>query len=325
MNKKGIALILSFMVIVVLAILSGAIVSRSVFESRYAQRYLESTQAFWLAEAGVNKALNSLRSSYASYCPATPGPLAPAGTYSYTWTASGGSRIVTATGFVPSQASPHVQRTLSVTMNKYIPPNFYGDAIYSAGNIVLKGSSYSVDGNVRYAGTISGSTSEINGTVTSDPSITPLALLDFTQLRTLSQNQGNYYDINHLNGPFPTTFWYNQTAGIPNIVFIEGSLTLKGNDKVGGFFVVGGQFTYDATISGNVSVDGCIYTRGNFTIKGGGNSLNVNGGVWSGQTSTLDGNAKITYNETYVTSIKDLNIDAGVQITSWIDTQNPYN
>jgi len=326
-KKRGVALIFSFIVIIILAILAGAIFLRSISESRIAQKYLESTQAFWLAEAGVNQALKGLRTNYA-LANISDTALGPGG-YSATIVANpDGSRTVTARGFVPfvaPLAAPiRAERILEVGMNKSIPPNFYDNAIYSAGDIVLKGNSFDVNGNVRFAGTISGRTDRIAGTFTNDLSINPLAHLDYAQLRAISQSQGNYHSPQQLGGPFPTSFWYNEASGIPNVVFLEGSLDLSGNDRVGGFFVVGGEVTYDATIRGNVSVDGCIYTRGNFTVKGGGNSLNVNGGVWSGGTSTLDGNPKISYNATYMSAIQTLGINASVQITSWRDTQNPY-
>jgi type 1 fimbria pilin len=93
---------------------------------------------------------------------------------------------------------------------------------------------------------------------------------------------------------------------------------------VGGFFIVGGEVVYDATLSGNVSVQGTIYTLGRFTVNGGGSALNVNGGVWSGQQVTLTGNAKIAYHSEYMNAIDALNINTSVRINSWSDTQNPY-
>lgn len=53
MNKKGIALILSYTVVVVLTILGSAFVARSISEGNIVRRYTDSTQAFWIAEAGL--------------------------------------------------------------------------------------------------------------------------------------------------------------------------------------------------------------------------------------------------------------------------------
>ncbi len=325
MNKRGITLIFSFLVIVILSIIGAAMISRSLSEHRLAQRSLESTQAFWLAEAAVNQSLKLLRANYNTSILADTA-LGEGGYSAVIAANADGTRTVQALGFIPFSAPYRVERRLEVNMNKValIPNNFYENAIYSALDIVLKGTSYDVTGDVRYANNVLGDTSNITGNKVQDSSIKPLAFLDFEQLRAISIAQGNYHDVSSLGGPFPAAFWYDEAAGVPNVIFIEGSLEIKGNDKVGGFFVVGGEVTYDADISGNVSVAGCIYSRGNFTIKGGGNSLNIDGGVWTGGTSTLDGNAKIAYNAAYMNAIKALNINTRVQVILWKDQQNPY-
>ena len=325
MNKKGIILLLGLIVIMVLTVLGGVVISRSVSESRVVQRHVESTQAFWLAEAAVNQALQALRTSYSTSSVAAS---LGSGRYSARITSNpDNSRTITAHGFVPASNS-RVERILEITANKFSPPGFYDDVLYAAGNVNISGNAYSITGDVTYAGTIS-STSNITGTVTHDPSISPLAALDYSQLRTVSQSQGNYHNASQLNGPFPASFWYNESAGIPNVVFLEGNLTLKGNDSVAGFFVVGGEVTYDATLSGTVSVDGCIYTRGNLNITGGGKGgeggLNIDGGLWVGTQTTLKGSVEFQYNAAYMQAIDDnLDIDTYVQITSWKDSQNPY-
>jgi cytoskeletal protein CcmA (bactofilin family) len=204
------------------------------------------------------------------------------------------------------------------------PPDFYDNAIYSAGDVSSKNNAYSVIGNITYADNISYKAGNVNGTVKHDPSISPLALLSFNELRAVSQAQGNYHNSTQLNGPFPSSFWYNQAAGIPNVIFLEGNLDLNGKTSVSGFYVVGGEVTYNATLSGNVAVDGCIYTRGYFTVNGGGNALNVKGGIWAGEKATLNGGAEIEYNSTYMNAIKNMNITTNVQMSDWGDTQDPY-
>jgi cytoskeletal protein CcmA (bactofilin family) len=72
MNKKGIALILSFMVILVLTILGSAIISRSIFENNITRRYVESTQAFWLAEGGLAVVYKGLAQNWDGYTTGLP-------------------------------------------------------------------------------------------------------------------------------------------------------------------------------------------------------------------------------------------------------------
>lgn len=353
MNKKGIVLILSFIVTVVICILGVAIITRSISESRIAQRYAESSEAFWLAEAGINRALDSLRSNY--NLPAiAPISLGSQGGYQVTITANGAERIVNSTGYIPFVGPVRTTRVVQAVMSKNIPPNFYDNAIYSAGDVTLNGNVYAVNGDIRYAGNIN-DTDNITGATTQDPSITPLARLDFQQLETISTGQQNLYEeqgpnlVNVATGltSFPNSFWFtraddavdNDSDGtvdevdewIPNIIYINGDLQINGNiGTIGGFFVVAGDVintpdaAQDATINGNGQIDGVIYTRGEFRINGGGGDLNINGGVWAGEQARLNGNATVNYNPTYMAAIQALNINASVQIISWRDTQNPY-
>ena len=325
MNKKGAALILAFAIIMILSGLSTAVVMRSASEAKAARKHSEATQAMWLAEAGVNKALKLLRDTYGT----TSVPSTPLGSGGYSASIASnpdGSRTVTAYGFVPF-SPPATTRILEVTMIKVPnpPQNFYNNALYAAGDIGISGKAYAITGNVTYGGAIAGDTGNIQPVPTRDPSISPLVLLDFEQLRSISQSQGNYHDINHLGGSFPESFWYDEPNRIPNVVFIEGNLDIKGNDEVGGFYVVGGKVTYDATLSGNVKVNGAIYTRGGCRINGGGGAgLNVDGAIWS-DAITIKGGVNVSYNQDYISAIRDnLQIVTRVQVTNWKDTQTPF-
>ncbi len=340
MNNRGFALIFGFTIIAVLAILAGATLSRSISEVRLTQEYTESNQAFWLAEAGLAQVLATLRND-SSVTSISATPLGSGG-YSAAISGSGTSRTVIGSGFLP-YTSPRLTRSIQVTMVRHVPPDFYDNAIYSAENVDLKGTTYIVNGNVTYATNIT-NTGNINGTIEQDASISPLARLDFQQLRTISVAQGNLYVVsgsklvNQATGleGFPASFWYSAptnssdpTTGTPNIVYIEGDLTLNGNiGTIGGFFVVAGDvintpdITQDATINGIGMVEGAIYTRGEFRINGGGGNLNVNGGVWSGDQARLNGNAQVDYNATIMGAIEGLGLSGTFQISNWHDLAN---
>lgn len=329
MNKKGIALIVTFMVIVVLVILGTVIISKSISESNNVRRQVEFTQAFWLAEAGVSKAFSQLRANYNDLTSVTGSITGSPGGYSATIQTTGASRTINAHGFIPSTVPYRVERIVEVIMNKNIPSNFYDNAIYSAGEVDFNGNAYSVNGNVIYADEID-NTGNVSGTITHDPTINPLARLNFEDLRNKAIAQGNLYTAADLASgrAFPTAF-YN-ISGEPNVVYLEGDLVLNGNiGTIGGFFVVAGDVitdpnaTQDATINGNGQIDGLIYTRGEFRVNGGGGGLNVNGGVWAGDEARLNGNATVNYNVGYMDAVETI-ITADVQITSWKDTQNPY-
>jgi hypothetical protein len=63
-NKKGAALIVTYMVIAVLLVLGAAFAVRSISESRIAERHKKATQAFAIAEAGLELALYRLRMDF---------------------------------------------------------------------------------------------------------------------------------------------------------------------------------------------------------------------------------------------------------------------
>ncbi|TAN61785.1 hypothetical protein EPN16_02855 [bacterium] len=338
-NKRGSVLVVSFMVILVLAVLGGIMLSRSISERALTQRYAESTQAFWLAEAGVNRALKELGANFNAMGNNVWSETLAPGSYSIDIEqVDSTKRKVTSHGFVPA-VSPRVERVLEATITKKIPPDFYENAIYSGGSVDFNGNSYTVTGKVRYADEIEYSSNNVNGTITEDPDIKPLAMLDFQQLYNLSLAQQNVYVVDHNklvnqatgSDDFPGSFWYDAQSGIPNIVYIDGDLALNGNiGTIGGFFVVVGDVLtnpddiQNANINGNGVVQGVIYTRGEFKINGGAGRLNVDGGVWAGEQAVLNGNADVTYNQVYMDAIRDLNINAQAQVTAWKDTQNPY-
>jgi len=324
MNKKGVALILVLVIVLILVLLGGAMLSRSIAEVNLSNRYLESVQAFWLAEAGVGQALYDLRVDY--NVTSVSSTVCGAGGYSAVIVHNlDTTRTVTASGFIPSTGTPRVQRILEVLMNQYAttPPNFFSHAIYSGGALTFDGSAYGVTGDVVYGGVLTGSTSKVNGVITSDSSIVPLAHLNFDQLKAISQGQSNYHDAENLSGPFPASFWYDEANGIPNVVYLEGTFTLSGTSAIGGFYVVGGDVVFDAAVGGNTAISGAVYTLGDITLSGGGNVLNVDGGVWSGQNATITGSSDIAYNAGYMAAIQNLGIGTEVQMLSWDDTQDP--
>lgn len=409
MDKKGIALILGFAVIMILAILGSAIISRSIHENQTAKRYAESTQAFWLAEAGVNRALRELKEDFSYLVPLTGG--ADNGAYSVTIgnVIDSEHKKVTARGFIPSTGTARAERIIEAIIYSGIPANFYNNAVYTPGTVDINGNAFFVsDGDYLRGCTpcspapcdpksecmetcycvdeppvapcvpisdcptkcycseaitygtnfdVQQPDGNIHGTYTQDFDLAENGLtnLDYGLLHDISTSQQNVYIksgnklINEATGVegFPTDFWYNDgidndgdgttdeadDGGPPNVVYVEADLTLKGGiGTIGGFYVVVGDVitnpsgTYDATINGNGQIDGIIYTRGTFSINGGGgNGLNVDGGVWAGEEVELNGSANITYNKTYMDALKNSDfIESAPQITSWRETQGPY-
>jgi hypothetical protein len=136
MNKRGVVLIVSYMVIAVLTILGIGLITRSVSESNIAQRYVNSAKAFWLAEAGIAQAIDDFPNSPLSgflgntnntYDTQTAPVAGFAGRYS-----------IVSTGSVIRPSADTITRAIEVIVQQ---PQFgsIGDAISSTGDIVVGG------------------------------------------------------------------------------------------------------------------------------------------------------------------------------------------
>ncbi len=68
-DKKGIMLIACYLVVVVLLVLGSALLLRSVGESKSAQRERASVQAFYLAEAGIDRVVSELHTTFQNNFP----------------------------------------------------------------------------------------------------------------------------------------------------------------------------------------------------------------------------------------------------------------
>ena len=340
MNKKGAVLIYVFLVIAVLTVLGGAMLSKAVSERSLAQKYVDSTQAFWAAEAGVNRAFKELSADSEASGEGLWSDTLNAGRYSVDVEVVDSNTVkITSRGFVPADSS-RVERFLEVTADIGIPPDFFDNAIYCAGDVRLNGNTYEVEGNVRYGGEIN-DTEHIEGTTTEDSTINPLAMFNFSRLLEISEGQDNVYveENNQLvkestgeEAAFPGSFWY--TEGVPNVVYIKGDLSVNKSDTeenttIGGFFVVAGDIINDsdaeedAALNGNVSIDGLIYARGEVNLNGGAGNLNIDGGIWGGEEVDLNGNTAVAYNQSYMDAVDDLGA-GNVEMTNWKDPLNPY-
>lgn len=323
-----------YLCVAVLIVLTMIVSGYALTESRAAQAQARLTQAFYLAEAGLDAAMAELRDDFNWTEGFASQPLGANGNFSVEVETDGDHRILTATGTVAVNGFP-MQRILEAVVRQDLPDNFYDNAIYSADEVTFNGNAYQVTGNV-LSGTQTPSGTNVTGEFIEDPTANPLPALNYNQLYDLAYGQGNVYDADRLDDvqnnadSFPGSFWRvpptdpsDPTTGVPNIVYITTDLALSGNiGNIGGFFVVVGDVltdpsaVEDATINGNGTVDGPIYTRGQFRINGGGGRLNVNGGVWSGTETRLNGNANVTYNQDYMTALQAL-VQADVQIILW--------
>lgn len=310
LNKRGVALIITFMVIVVLTILGTAAISRSVSERSLTQRYAESTQAFWLAEAGVAKALLQLRGSFDTLNSIAATPLG-AGEYSVdTIVIEGSYRRITAHGFIPSQAAPRAQRTITVLVESSggsnpSNPELLQYAIDTTGEIKIGGSA-----DIHPpASTHEGSTmdfEEVFGT-------TKEAIYALAQEAAASGTGHVYTNPPENQQPVNGITWVELTG--PNKYKISSNWTGSGL-----LIVNGNGMNLALEISGDWTFTGVIWVIGKVKITG---NPQITGAIFAesmaGIESDISGNPTISLDTTAVSSAFSLlgGGTGGIQVLSW--------
>lgn len=152
--KKAIALISAFAVISVLTILSGVTISRSVNEYYLSRQNIRSAQSFWLAEAGVQKALwelNHGNATWQGWVVNASGDqrtktesLGVGGEYSVIITGSLGSGLtVVAQGGVPDTSIPaYILRSIEVSVDN-VSQSMFNYAAFGKMSVTMTGNSES--------------------------------------------------------------------------------------------------------------------------------------------------------------------------------------
>lgn len=322
MTKSGkgivLALVLAFLALFVMG--TTLYLTLTTTDFRMAKKSTYASKAFFLAESGIHKALYGLRK--------IPGYSGEGATPVYYDSSSkgeyevsvndlpSGDKQVVSTGYFPNKSSYLAKKSIEVVMSNKMPPGFWGNAVF-AGEDVALGPNSIIGGTIKYGDSI-------------DPADTPDAsllteafpMLNFETLKALAEaqirpnGQNNLYTVADIAAkkPFPTSFWFDETTvpKTPNIVYVETDLALNGSvGIICGFFVVAGDVLTntspdpaDTTINGNGTVDGCIYTLGDFRINGGGkDGLEVSGGVWAQGGVELKGKGEIGCDMNYQNSM----------------------
>jgi hypothetical protein len=336
-GRKGIvlALILAFLALFIMA--TALYLTLTTTDFRMTKRSTYVSKAFFLAESGIHKTLYKLRE-----IPGYTGgeglssELMPMGEYEVVvGPLVSGKREVRSIGYFPGKNTVGaVKKEITATIScPATPPPawFYDNAMFAGGTVELIGNS-TINGNIKYGHSI-----DPPETVNAEQFNGEFFMLDFVTLRAIADEQvkpngqDNIYTAADIAGnkPFPASFWFDEDAQIPNIVYIETDLTLSGNlGTLGGFFVVAGDVITnpssdpaDTTINGNGTIDGCVYTYGDFKIHGGGNGLGVTGGVWARDDVRMNGNAQVSYNQIYMDAIEaSIITNSKPQILHWKET-----
>ena len=347
-RQRGSVLVLCYLLVLALMAFGSALMARSSMDQRTAQQHLGLLRAFQAAEAGIDDALTRLRSPVNGYWDVCTAFTAEG--YSVQCEEEDGRRHLVSLGTFTAPLSGTTSRQLEVTVQRFVPPNFYDHVSYAAGALDIDShAAYAIEGSVLVSQALaenidtSAIVNDNDPPVTVDPTAAPLPQLDLAQLYAIAVSQGNVYDAKRLaaiqqkKDAFPSAFCYDgsplanteedPTPCEPNVNYITTDLVLNGNiGTIGGFFVVVGSVLTDPTVSedttvnGSGSIAGAIYTTGQFQVNGGGGSgFNVDGGIWAGTDVDLSGSVNLTCNAAYMNAIKNLHINADVQLLFWRD------
>jgi hypothetical protein len=298
LSRRGVALILSFMVIVVLTILGTATFWRSISEKNSSQTSLASKKAFWAAEAGLARMAAQLPNTTAvsdnnfggdtklQY--SVPSPTLVAG-YSNRWTI-----ISTGTYMLSGEQIP---RTITAVAEKPSPnPDLIEKAIETTGSL------------------------KITGSVTIEPADSSKALSELSFIEVFGMSKDlvktaathTYTDPANDQQPVDGITWVNVTGSNKYVISSSGwsgsgLLVVNGNGEDVALSISGGTFQGviwvigKLSISGNPTITGAVFAESDADIE-----------------NKLSGNATLSFSEI----VKDnsfglLTENAPVNFISW--------
>lgn len=288
MDKKGIALVFSLLLVLVFSILLIAFFFKTMTECNLSNRHVALTRAFWLAEAGIAEGIVALPNN-------TYGCIGDTD-HCYSVSTSQISSLyyqIDSTGSVDLPSGAIVSRTLSaVAMTQEVDPSKFKFAIETTVDLIIKGS---VDINP------DGSAKEF-----SDLNFPDLFGHSKEDIRSYADNLYSDPDNNIL--PCTGITWVDVSEGEE---FMITSSTWQGS----GILVVAG----DAQITGGL-FDGIIYVIGELRISG--NPI-INGSILAESDTevvvdtTLTGNPTLNYDPDAISNAMDLLKFISPEIVSW--------
>lgn len=264
MNKRGVVLIFALLTTLVLSVLLVSFYFQSISEGQLAVIFENSTRAFWLAEAGIAKALSTFSG------PTTVNGFIEDADHSYSAQVAHLSGIyysIVSVGTVNSPVGGALSRIVSVTIKTgVVDPAKFKYGIETTTDLVIKGSV------------------EINPS----NSWKEYSTLDFADLFSVTKsemkdNATHVYTSDDFEGhPVDGITW----------VDVNGTMNIAGNLSGSGILVING----DVHFAGTVDFRGIIYVIGRLTITG---TVETYGSVLAESRTTVDtelkGNVTINY------------------------------
>lgn len=314
-HQKGFLSIIAILLVVVVSFICTAAAYELISDTRQAGNILNSSQAFYLAQSGIDYAKRAFAKNTGIVCNNSFNNISFTGANGiFTVTSSlnpaNHQCTLTSTGGVPDLTNPVGKRTLQAVLSS---SGIAASPVISSGPVSLNGNATIVNLSVNAnSSDLSGSTIDSGSTVTFSGSVST----DVNGLNPSSTASSFNTDITQsdpslssstLFSQFFSQPWATVTAaatsisgqsglvGVPaGTYYSNGNLTFNGNHTFGSaaspiILIVNGTLS----MTGTVNFYGLIYVTGNIGING---TVNIYGSIIS-QTSVTKtgGNATITF------------------------------
>ncbi len=301
MNKRGMALILGFVVVLILSILLSAFFTKSINENNLVKRYINSMHAFWAAEAGVAKAKSSV--------PTTPFN-ETISNYSYQTTTVFRTTINSRDYYniTSTSAADGVRRTIAAIVRKgATDPTKFQYGIDAANALCFGGSSCNKPPNDFLDPTV------CEGHACWKENDTTINFRDlFSYEQSDVENIAIHYNDTNFEGNVTGVNWVDVTPG--NTLMVTGDLTGSGLLIIDGNVHFGGDYQFH----GIIYVLGTLVARGTFDAYG---SVVVASTSDVDEPDSINGNPTFHYSQAEIQTVLDALADHFVEVVSWRETQ----
>ncbi len=291
-NNRGVVLVFSLLLTLILSSVLGALYLSVSSENQQANQNVNSTRAFWLAEAGIatikaNPGLSAVSGNLggSNYTYNVPAPQVVPGTGNVYW-------IINSTGTVSLPGGSSVSRTLTATIKTAgADSSKFPYAIDTTAELEIKGAAVTINGTFKEEDTT----------------------INFTNMfgiskTTMEASADHLYTNSNFSAPVDGITWVNVASG--------GTLNISGSLTGSGILVINGN----AKFSGTVVFNGIIYVIGTLTMTG---NVTTSGSIIAESSAeadtTLTGSVTINFElseiEDALTSVQFLN----KQIVAWQD------
>ena len=323
-NQQGFLYIVAIILITVISLILSAAVYQITINAKEASNSLNSSQAYYMAQSGINYAQHQFYVNAAN-CGQTftgVGFTGSPGVFIATSNLSGLTCTITSTGYIPNTTSPVAIRTLQGTLVSY---GIADAPVMAIGTVSMTGNAnvtnlYVNSTSPHYAGSTintSGTVSLVGSVSTIVNGLNPSSTTSSLKA-DIKQNNASLTQANLFRNYFTQTVAQIKSAatqiasesGITNVAggtyYSNVPLTLAGNDNIGTLanptiLLVNGNLS----IFGNTTVYGLIYVIGG-TLSITGNAT-INGAVAAENGVSLVGNANIIFNTSVMNNAHQTN------------------